>query len=451
MNKTFVSKENVMRNSLFVGFIALVLSLGISQNSYADCPFAGPTGTGGNILNCVLPVLGTPIIPGAAGNDNESTAMGDEINIPLDAGVIVSAGTPAIDTDLGADVVNISGNIINDMGDGLTTRGGEDTVVVNTGANISGFIGIQTEDDADMVTINGGTITGTTIRALGTGAGNDFVVINGGTFTGVVQTIRTTADDDTLRIFGGTFNGAPIAGGTGADNILIAGGTFNGNGINGDAGNDTINIAADISDLGDIDCGGGAANTLIFSMDVPLVFIPQLSDEIANAGPTGSIMINGNTYSWTDCEILVNNLNGFVTTVTLTPVFAVNNLFTDHTVTATVETDGVSVVGEVVEFEITSGPNLGLISPADGTCSPNPDCTTDANGQVSWTYTGSGGGGTDVIFADFFANNIDTRSNAAEKQWVANVPTLSEWGLIAMAALLGIAAFIYMRRRQVSA
>ncbi len=36
-------------------------------------------------------------------------------------------------------------------------------------------------------------------------------------------------------------------------------------------------------------------------------------------------------------------------------------------------------------------------------------------------------------------------------QPVSNVPTLSEWGLIAMAGVLGIVGFMVMRRRKVTA
>jgi hypothetical protein len=45
-------------------------------------------------------------------------------------------------------------------------------------------------------------------------------------------------------------------------------------------------------------------------------------------------------------------------------------------------------------------------------------------------------------------------SNLVEKIWVlppSNVPTLSEWGLIAMAGVLGIVGFMVMRRRKVAA
>ncbi len=45
-------------------------------------------------------------------------------------------------------------------------------------------------------------------------------------------------------------------------------------------------------------------------------------------------------------------------------------------------------------------------------------------------------------------------SNLVEKIWVvppSNVPTLSEWGLIAMAVILGIVGFMVVRRRKADA
>jgi hypothetical protein len=55
-----------------------------------------------------------------------------------------------------------------------------------------------------------------------------------------------------------------------------------------------------------------------------------------------------------------------------------------------------------VEFDVTSGPNAGQTShPVNtGVCSPS-DCTTDGNGQVTWTYTSNGISGTDTIQACF--------------------------------------------------
>jgi len=82
----------------------------------------------------------------------------------------------------------------------------------------------------------------------------------------------------------------------------------------------------------------------------------------------------------------------------LTPQSATLNLGEDHTVVATL-TDmlGEPQPGILVTFNITSGPNNG----AAGACSSNADCTTDINGQVSFSYTGTGGIGTDQIMGCF--------------------------------------------------
>jgi len=42
-------------------------------------------------------------------------------------------------------------------------------------------------------------------------------------------------------------------------------------------------------------------------------------------------------------------------------------------------------------------------------------------------------------------------ATVATEMLVAEVPTLSEWGLIAMASILGIIGFMVMRRRKVAA
>jgi hypothetical protein len=81
-----------------------------------------------------------------------------------------------------------------------------------------------------------------------------------------------------------------------------------------------------------------------------------------------------------------------LTTVTLDPPTATNLVGTDHTVTATTEN---WPTGEIIEFTITDGPNVG----ATFTCSANADCSTDGNAQVSATYTSDGAAGTDTIQA----------------------------------------------------
>jgi len=102
--------------------------------------------------------------------------------------------------------------------------------------------------------------------------------------------------------------------------------------------------------------------------------------------------------------------------ITLTPAQATNPVNTPHTVTATVEDSGqLAQSGVEVTFEVVSGPNLG----ASGVCSASTECLTDANGEVSFTYTGSGGTGTDLI-RGCFANEGEgqTCSEPVSKEWV---------------------------------
>ena len=97
-----------------------------------------------------------------------------------------------------------------------------------------------------------------------------------------------------------------------------------------------------------------------------------------------------------------------ISDITLSPDEDTNPLGTDHTVTALVEEDGSPVVGVDVTFEIVAGPNVG-----DGGVD-----TTDANGEATFTYTGDGGIGTDIIEATFIDSLGRTqRSNRVVKRW----------------------------------
>jgi hypothetical protein len=136
--------------------------------------------------------------------------------------------------------------------------------------------------------------------------------------------------------------------------------------------------------------------------------------------------------------------------ITLSPSSATNDAGTEHTVTATVLTNGAPDPGELVTFEIISGPNSGEMSdPNSGECTQNDDCTTDANGQVSWTYTGEFPG-TDTIVASFTdVAGVVIESEPVEKTWNSlPIPTLSEWGLIITVGLLGIMGLMVIRKRK---
>jgi hypothetical protein len=80
--------------------------------------------------------------------------------------------------------------------------------------------------------------------------------------------------------------------------------------------------------------------------------------------------------------------------------------------TATVvDATGAPVAEELVRFEVTSGPNVGLVGGAQ----------TDANGRASFAYVGQGGAGTDTITA-----RVGTHvSNSQERAWTVVTPRLT--------------------------
>jgi len=120
--------------------------------------------------------------------------------------------------------------------------------------------------------------------------------------------------------------------------------------------------------------------------------------------------VGGNRYGWFANEeipdLAIDDSQRTGLNISLTPTTASNPVGTSHTVTATVTSTDPdfhpSPAGVVIEFDVTSGPNMGQTShPINtGTCSPSA-CTTAANGVVSWTYTSNGISGTDSIQACF--------------------------------------------------
>jgi hypothetical protein len=115
--------------------------------------------------------------------------------------------------------------------------------------------------------------------------------------------------------------------------------------------------------------------------------------------------------------------------ITLAPPTATNDFGTDHTVTANLTNLlGEPQEGILVSFEITAGPNAGQVSNS-GECSANTDCTTDATGNVSWTYTDAANDeACDTIIAHFTnAAGTVIDSSTVEKCWVAppNTPPVA--------------------------
>ncbi len=104
--------------------------------------------------------------------------------------------------------------------------------------------------------------------------------------------------------------------------------------------------------------------------------------------------------------------------LTAAPPTATNELGVDdtHAVTATVLGD---TGGTFIEF-VVGGQNAGN----PGTCSPNPDCTTDSDGRVHFTYTVPklpSSLGLDLITVTLSAGG-DNQSIELTKEWVDTTP-----------------------------
>ena len=122
----------------------------------------------------------------------------------------------------------------------------------------------------------------------------------------------------------------------------------------------------------------------------------------------GPIATGGNLFG----ICVKGELTAAVGSIVLTPATAQNEVGTSHTVTAALTSGGNPLAGELVSFSVTAGPNTG----ASGTCTPST-CISGSNGQVSWSYTGSGGTGTDTIQACFDDNGTQ-KCATASKEWI---------------------------------
>ncbi len=125
--------------------------------------------------------------------------------------------------------------------------------------------------------------------------------------------------------------------------------------------------------------------------------------------------------------------------ITLSPLTATNDVGTSHTVTAKV-TDvlGNPISGMLVTFSVISGPNAG----ATGTG------TTDANGEATFTYSDTGGAGTDTIEASFVNQQQQTVvSNQVTKIWKPGT-SVPEFPAVALPviSILGM-IFVISRRK----
>jgi hypothetical protein len=128
--------------------------------------------------------------------------------------------------------------------------------------------------------------------------------------------------------------------------------------------------------------------------------------------------VTGGTASVTQCETI------HLLQLSAAPGEASNQLGSDHqhTVTATIAGPASHIGGRLVAFSVT-GQNAG----ATGTCSPTPDCKTDASGHVSFTYSvpvAPSSLGTDTIHVSTLIAG-HTSSVSVIKHWVDTTPPVA--------------------------
>ncbi|WP_456478613.1 hypothetical protein [Geoglobus ahangari] len=124
-----------------------------------------------------------------------------------------------------------------------------------------------------------------------------------------------------------------------------------------------------------------------------------------------------------------------VITISIDPATATNTVGDTHTVTVTVQKDGSPLSGVTVYFEVISGPNAGESGSA----------VTNASGQATFSYTGSGGSGTDVIVAKYSENGSVYRAKAIKK-WVST--SIPEFPPVAVGILGALGAVVLFATRR---
>jgi hypothetical protein len=130
--------------------------------------------------------------------------------------------------------------------------------------------------------------------------------------------------------------------------------------------------------------------------------------------------------------------------LSLLPPFDINPPGSDHTVTAVYKLAGVPQAGVQINFEVIAGPNAGESGSA----------ITNASGEATFTYTGTGGPGTDTIRATAVDDTgTPLISSQAQKEWQdgappQEVPGVTGWGIIAATLIIAALIPLGLRRRQ---
>ena len=278
-----------MKNLALASILAITLGFASTEISYAACSEGLP-----NIFTCD----DSPPNPDLMGVEQS----GDDnilVNV-LPNAAIDTQGQPgdltAIDTANGDDEINVTSASVRAQKRAIDTGNGDDVVNVNLSLINSIDENIMTGNDDDTVNVIGSDLESTEENAISTGNDNDKVNVD--------NSILTSPDDDAID----TGNDNDML--TITDSIITGGsGPFD-FGIRLGNDNDMLTLNNGVTIIGGIQCGNDI-DTIVFAMEVPLGSLERQSLIIAQAEPAGdTIEINGLTYTWENCELLVNDLKG---------------------------------------------------------------------------------------------------------------------------------------------
>jgi len=317
-----------------------------------------------------------------------------------------------------------------------TAPGGGNTITCNTNPpnpdTNSIEVGDQSTNLGDELTVNAnsGIDTGNAENAVNLGLGNDIVIINGpgalvrgnraidadealnitingglleGTTSNVVDSTGGAAFVDTVNMFGGSVIGPSdgIATGSGSDIINILGGSIESNEpIDSSLGDDQITIrnarlaGTNLVNTFAIAASGG--NDLIILGDGAEIF--------------GRVRCGSG-----DDTVILENVASFDISIPLGFI------------------DGASDIDELIFRQTVSLSACDFLTSQINNLNPSEDSFTINEVTYVWENF-------EIITADLDCRNI-----------VSPVPTLTQWGLIAMAVILGIVGYLVIRRRRVSA
>ena len=105
-----------------------------------------------------------------------------------------------------------------------------------------------------------------------------------------------------------------------------------------------------------------------------------------------------------------------------------------------------SLVSSLLFLSLPEEGNAGTILPTFACCQLESECADIEGNQEAVECIGKGG----VVFPGEICIQNDMLCTGNEPV-SRNIPTFSEWGLIAMAGILGLVAFMAIRKRKVNA